>query len=161
MRSARGWLALAAAIVVLDQLTKYAVVRAFAPGESLVLAPFLNLVLVYNPGAAFSFLSDQAGWQRWLFIGIAVAASAWIVHLLLKHPKERTFALALALVLAGAVGNVIDRILFGAVVDFADFHLWGYHWPAFNIADSAITCGAILLIWDALFPRKQQGIIGA
>ena len=157
MRSARGWFALAAVIVVLDQATKYAVLRAFAVGEALALAPFFNLVLVYNPGAAFSFLSDQAGWQRWLFIGIAVAASAWIVRLLLAHSRERLFALALSLVLAGAVGNVIDRILFGAVVDFADFHAWGYHWPAFNLADAAITCGAVLLIWDALFPRKGQG----
>ena len=156
MRSARGWLALAASIAVLDQLTKYAVMRAFALGEALVVTPFFNLVLVYNPGAAFSFLSDQAGWQRWLFIGIAVTASAWIVHLLFKHPRERLFALALSLVLAGAVGNVIDRILFGAVVDFADFHAWGYHWPAFNLADAAITCGAVLLIWDALFPRRQS-----
>ena len=154
MRSARGWLALAASIAVLDQLTKYAVMRAFALGEALVVTPFFNLVLVYNPGAAFSFLSDQAGWQRWLFIGIAVTASAWIVHLLFKHPRERLFALALSLVLAGAVGNVIDRILFGAVVDFADFHAWGYHWPAFNVADTAITFGAVLLIWDALFPRR-------
>ena len=158
MRSARGWLALAASIAVLDQLTKYAVMRAFALGEALVVTPFFNLVLVYNPGAAFSFLSDQAGWQRWLFIGIAVAASAWIVRLLLTHSQESLFALALSLVLAGALGNVIDRIAFGAVVDFADFHLWGYHWPAFNVADAAITCGAVLLIWDALFPRKARGL---
>ena len=160
MLSARGWLGLATAIVVLDQLAKYAVLKSFAVGEAVAITPFVNLVLVYNPGAAFSFLSDQAGWQRWLFIGIALAASAWIVHLLVNRPRERLFALALTLVLAGALGNVIDRIVYGAVVDFADFHAWGHHWPAFNIADSAITCGAVLLIWDALFPRKPHGFDG-
>ena len=149
------WLAAAAAIVVVDQLTKYLVARSFAPGESVALTSFFNLVLVLNPGAAFSFLSDQAGWQRGFFIAIALAASAWIVYLLVKHPRERLFALALTLVLAGAVGNVIDRILVGAVVDFLDFHALGYHWPAFNVADSAITCGAVLLAWDALRPQKK------
>jgi signal peptidase II len=156
MLSARGWLALTTGIVGLDQLAKYAVLKSFAVGEAMAITPFVNLVLVYNPGAAFSFLSDQAGWQRWLFIAIALGASAWIVHLLVKRPRERLFALALSLVLAGALGNVIDRIAYGAVVDFADFHALGYHWPAFNVADAAITCGAVLLIWDALFPRKPH-----
>jgi len=150
-----SWLALAGVIVVIDQVTKYLVVRSFALGESVVLTSFFNLVLVLNPGAAFSFLSDQAGWQRGFFIAIALAASAWIVYLLVKHPRDRLFALALTLVLAGAVGNVIDRILVGAVVDFLDFHALGYHWPAFNVADSAITCGAVLLAWDALRPQKK------
>ena len=151
-----SWLALAGVIVVIDQVTKYLVVRSFALGESVVLTSFFNLVLVLNPGAAFSFLSDQAGWQRGFFIAIALAASAWIVYLLVKHPRDRLFALALTLVLAGAVGNVIDRILVGAVVDFLDFHALGYHWPAFNVADSAITCGAVLLAWDALRPQKKS-----
>lgn len=151
----RRWLALAAAIVVADQLTKYAVVQYFAANKAVALAPFVNLVLVYNPGAAFSFLSDAAGWQRGFFIAIALIASAWIVFLLRKYPNERRFALALALVLAGAVGNVIDRIFVGAVIDFVDVHLYGYHWPAFNVADSAITCGAVLLVWDALLPRAK------
>lgn len=150
-----SWLALAAGIVTADQLTKYLVVASFVPGESVALAPFFNLVLVYNPGAAFSFLSDQPGWQRGFFIAIALAASVWIVRLLSKHPRERLFAAALTLVLAGAVGNVIDRILIGAVVDFLDFHALGWHWPAFNVADSAITCGAVLLAWDALRPHKN------
>jgi signal peptidase II len=122
----------------------------------LSLTPFFNLVLVLNPGAAFSFLSDQPGWQRGLFIAIALAASVWIVYLLVKHPRERVFALALTLVLAGALGNVIDRILVGAVVDFLDFHAFGWHWPAFNVADSAITCGAVLLAWDALRPARKD-----
>ena len=151
----RSWLALAALIVVADQVTKYAVVQYFAANKAFAVTPFLNLVLVYNPGAAFSFLSDAAGWQRGFFIAIALAASAWIVYLLRKYPHQRLFALALALVLAGAVGNVIDRIAIGAVVDFLDFHAFGWHWPAFNVADSAITCGALLLVWDALRPSKN------
>ena len=123
----------------------------------MAVAPFLNLVLVYDAGAAFSFLSDAAGWQRWLFIGIALIASAWIVTLLRRYPHQRGFALALALVLAGAVGNVIDRIVVGAVIDFLDFHVFGWHWPAFNVADAAITCGAVLLVWDALRPHSKTG----
>ena len=156
MHKTGPWLALAAAIVVLDQLTKYVVARSFAVGQAVEVTSFFNLVFVYNPGAAFSFLSDQSGWQRWLFVAIALAASAWIVYLLRKYPHERVFALALALVLAGAVGNVIDRILFGAVIDFLDFHAYGRHWPAFNVADTAISCGALLLVWDALRPRPKD-----
>ncbi len=156
MRDMTKWLVLAALIVVADQLAKYAVVQYFTAKPAIAVTPFLNLVLVHNPGAAFSFLSDAAGWQRWLFISIALAASAWIVALLRRHPQQRWFALALSLVLAGAVGNVIDRIVIGAVVDFLDFHALGYHWPAFNVADSAITCGALLLIWDALHPRVKS-----
>lgn len=149
------WLALAALIVVLDQLTKYVVTGRFTVGERVEVTPFFNLVLVYNPGAAFSFLSKESGWQRGLFIAIALAASTWIVYLLARYPQERLFSLALTLVLAGAVGNVIDRIVVGAVTDFLDFHAFGYHWPAFNVADSAITCGAVLLIWDAMRPKKS------
>ena len=151
-----SWLALSGVIIVLDQLTKHVVARTFAVGEAVTVTPFLNLVFVYNTGAAFSFLSDQPGWQRWFFIMIALAASAWIVYLLRRYPHARLFALALALVLAGALGNVIDRIFYGAVVDFLDFHAYGYHWPAFNVADSAITCGAALLIWDALKPGQKD-----
>ena len=150
------WLALAALIVVADQLAKYAAVQYLAIHQSVAVTPFFNLVLVYNPGAAFSFLSDAAGWQRGLFVAIALIASAWIVYLLHRYPRERLFALSLSLVLAGAVGNVIDRIRIGAVIDFLDFHALGYHWPAFNVADSAITCGAALLIWDALRPHRTK-----
>jgi signal peptidase II len=151
------WLALAAAIVAADQLSKYAAVQYLAVNKGIVVTPFFNLVLVYNAGAAFSFLSDAAGWQRLLFMVIAAIASVWIVYLLRKYPHQRLFALALALVLAGAIGNLIDRIRVGAVIDFLDFHALGYHWPAFNVADSAITCGAALLIWDALRPRRRVG----
>jgi len=149
------WLALAAAIVAADQLAKYAAVQYLAANQAVAVTPFFNLVLVYNAGAAFSFLSDAAGWQRGLLIALALVASAWIVYLLRRYPHQRLFSAALALVLAGAVGNVIDRILVGAVIDFLDVHAWGYHWPAFNVADSAITCGAALLIWDALRPRAD------
>jgi signal peptidase II len=152
------WLALAAFLVAADQLAKLAAVHYLAVNKAIVVTPFFNLVLVYNSGAAFSFLSDAAGWQRALFIAIALMASVWVLVLLRKYSHHRLFALALTLVLAGAVGNVIDRIWIGAVIDFLDFHALGYHWPAFNVADSAITCGAALLIWDALGPgRKAEG----
>jgi len=152
------WLALAAFLVAADQLAKFAAVHFLAVNKAVAVTPFFNLVLVYNSGAAFSILSDAAGWQRGLFIAIALIASAWIVFLLRRYPHQRLFALALSLVLAGAVGNVIDRILIGAVIDFLDFHALGYHWPAFNVADSAITCGAALLIWDALRPKQSENL---
>src|SRR5262245_65799469 len=146
------WLALSALIVVADQATKYVAVKYLAAG-SIEVTSFFNLVLAYNTGAAFSILADAAGWQRGLFVGIALIAAAWIIWLLRRYPHQRLFALALSLVLAGAIGNVIDRIMVGAVVDFLDFHAFGRHWPAFNVADSAITCGAVLLAWDALRPK--------
>ena len=155
MRDMGKWLALAAAIVAADQLSKYAAVHYLMVNKSVAVTSFFNLVLVYNAGAAFSFLSDAAGWQRLFFIAIAAIASVWIVCLLRKYPHQRLFAIALSLVLAGAIGNLIDRIRVGAVIDFLDFHALGYHWPAFNVADSAITCGAALLIWDALRPRRK------
>jgi signal peptidase II len=149
------WLALSAVIVVIDQITKYAITRHFAVHEAVEVTSFFNLVLVYNPGAAFSFLSDASGWQRGFFITIAFAASAWIIYLLRKHPRQTLFCCALSLVLAGAIGNVIDRILFGAVIDFLDFHAYGWHWPAFNVADAAISCGAVLLVWDGFRPQNK------
>ena len=145
----RKWLGLAAIVLVLDQITKLIVTRTFALHESVEVTPFLNLVLVYNSGAAFSLLADAGGWQRGLFVAIAIGASAWIAWLLRKHGEERLFCLALSLILGGALGNVIDRLHVGAVVDFVDLHAFGMHWPAFNVADSGITCGAVLLIWDA------------
>lgn len=155
MQSFHRWFALSALVVGLDQVTKFVVVRAFALHEVLEVTPFFNLVLVYNRGAAFSFLSDAGGWQRELFIGIALVASVWIGWLLKKHAQETLFCLALSLILGGAVGNVIDRVLYGGVVDFLDFHMLGYHWPAFNVADSAISCGAALLIWDAVRAKDK------
>ena len=143
------WLGLAFVVVVLDRVTKIAVTRTFSLYESLEVTPFFNLVLVHNRGAAFSLLSNAGGWQRELFIAIAVAASVWIAWLLRRHANELVFCLALSLILGGAVGNVIDRVLYGAVVDFLDFHALGWHWPAFNVADMGISCGAVLLVWDA------------
>jgi signal peptidase II len=151
------WLALAAVVAVLDQLVKYAVTHAMDYGTSLSVTPFFNLVLVHNPGAAFSLLADAPGWQRGLFIAIAVIAAAWVVLLLRRHSREFWFSLALALILGGAIGNVADRIVIGSVVDFLDFHAGIYHWPAFNVADSAITCGALLLVWES-FRREGKKI---
>jgi signal peptidase II len=150
------WLALSGAILVVDQLTKLAVVNMLTVRDVVPVTPFLNLVLVYNPGAAFSFLADAAGWQRGFFIGIGVVASVWILWLLYRHWQQTLFSFALSLILAGAIGNVIDRVLVGAVIDFLDFHAFGRHWPAFNVADSAITCGAALLIWDGLRPHPKK-----
>ncbi len=144
------WLLLAGGVVALDQAGKFVAVAALAGKSPVEVTPFFNLVLVYNRGAAFSFLAGAGGWQRELFTAIAVIASLWIVWLLRRYPQQTLFCLALGLVLGGAVGNVIDRVMIGAVVDFLDFHAYGWHWPAFNVADSAITCGAVLLVWDGL-----------
>ena len=149
------WLLIAAAIVILDQATKYAAVAALAGKAPVEVTPFFNLLLVYNRGAAFSFLAGAGGWQREFFTVIALIASVWIVYLLRRYPQQSLFCLALSLVLGGALGNVIDRLSIGAVVDFLDFHAFGWHWPAFNVADSAITCGAALLIWDGLRASPQ------
>lgn len=145
------WLWIAAAIVVLDQATKYTIERLFSYGERLVVVPgFFDLTLVYNRGAAFSFLAHADGWQRWFFIGIGAAATIFIVWLLTKHGSQRLFAFSLALILGGAIGNVVDRIVRGHVVDFVLLHWQRFHWPAFNVADSAITVGAVLLVVDEL-----------
>lgn len=150
------WLSLSAVVITIDQITKYAAVAALAGKAPVEVTSFFNLLLVYNRGAAFSFLAGAGGWQREFFTGIALVASAWIIWLLRRHPQQTLFCLALALILGGAIGNVIDRLMIGAVVDFLDFHALGWHWPAFNVADSAITCGAALLIWDGLRPQSRS-----
>jgi signal peptidase II len=149
MRSWAPWLALSAVVIALDQLTKHWITQAFSFGETLFVAPFFNLVLAYNTGAAFSLFDTASGWQRVFFIAIAVIASGVIVHLLRKHPGKTLFNLALSLILGGALGNLWDRIQLGHVVDFLQFHYAGYYFPAFNAADSAITVGAGLLILDS------------
>jgi signal peptidase II len=141
------WLALATFVVLLDQASKAWVLASFRYLESVVVTPFFNLVLVYNSGAAFSFLAGAGGWQKWFFVILALGISAWLLSLLRHHAGERLLPLALSLILGGAIGNVIDRLRFDAVVDFLDFHLAGYHWPAFNVADSAITVGVVLMLW--------------
>jgi signal peptidase II len=144
------WLALATFVVLLDQASKAWVLASFRYMESLVVTPFFNLVLVYNSGAAFSFLAGAGGWQKWFFVVLALGISLWLLSLLRQHAGERLLPLALSLILGGAIGNVIDRLRFDAVVDFLDFHLAGYHWPAFNVADSAITVGVLLMLWHQI-----------
>jgi signal peptidase II len=151
----RKWLALAAVIVVIDQITKYVIVQKFVPHETLYVTPFFNLVRVHNTGAAFSMFADAGGWQRFFFITVAVAASVWVVWLLRRHPQQTLFCLALGTILGGAIGNLIDRVWLGSVVDFVQVHYGGWYFPAFNVADSAITCGAGLIIWDGLRPQRD------
>lgn len=151
----RKWLSIAAVVLVLDQITKFVVVSTFALYERREVTSFFNLVFVRNEGAAFSFLADAGGWQRGFFIAVGLVAALWIGWLLRRHPEQTLFCLALSLILGGAVGNVIDRVLFGAVVDFLDFHAFGWHWPAFNVADMGISVGAGLLVWDAFKARHR------
>jgi len=154
MRSA--YLLLASLIVLFDQLTKYWINIWLVPGERIEITSFFNLVYVFNRGAAFSFMSDASGWQRYFFTAVAIAVSIWIIYMLWKEPGRVRFNVALSLILGGAIGNVIDRVVLGAVIDFLDVHAMGWHFPAFNVADSAITCGAVLLIWDSLFPGREH-----
>ncbi len=142
-------------MLLLDQLTKIVIIQLFSYRESMPVTSFFNLVLVYNKGAAFSFLADQGGWQRWFFTVLGIVAAIFIVHLLRRHAGQRLFCWALALILGGAIGNVIDRIAYGHVIDFLDFHVGGWHWPAFNIADSAICVGAVLFVLDELRRVKK------
>ena len=150
------WLGLSALVIVLDQLSKAWITDHFAFGESIPILGVFDLVLAHNTGAAFSFLSDAGGMQRWLFSAIAVVASAWIVWLLRRHQQQKLFCLALALILGGALGNLADRIAYGYVVDFLDFHWDKYHFPAFNVADSAISCGAVLILWDSFMHKSGK-----
>ena len=150
LRRVAPWLAIAALVVIADQVSKNAISSSLRLGEVREVTGFFNLVLAHNRGAAFSFLSDAGGWQRLLFIGIAVTATAFIVVMLARHSGERLFSAGLALILGGALGNLWDRIALGHVVDFLDFHALGWHFWAFNLADSAITVGAALLILDSL-----------
>ena len=150
------WLALAVIIILADQFTKVLILGSFQYGDSTRITSFFNLVRVHNHGAAFSFLANMGGWQRWLFTGIGIGAAVLIVWLLKNHAGQKLFAFALACILGGAIGNVIDRVLYGYVVDFLDFYWKGWHFPAFNIADSAISIGAVCLILDELL-RVRRG----
>jgi signal peptidase II len=150
------WFALAALLVLADQATKALVLSRFALGERLELAPFFNLVFVYNPGAAFSLLAQAGGWQKPLLVAFALGAAVLVSVLIVRRPGERLLCTGLALILGGALGNVIDRLRFGQVVDFLDVHAGGWHWPAFNVADSAITVGAILLILEGFVHREGR-----
>ena len=150
------WLGLALLILLLDQFSKFLVLTNYLHNEATVVTGFFNLVRVHNPGAAFSFLAAAGGWQRWLFTAISVVAVAVILWLLRSHAGQRLFAFALSSILGGAIGNLIDRLVHGYVIDFLDFHWRGSHFPALNVADSAITLGAACLILDELL-RVRRG----
>ena len=154
------WLLLSLAVIVADQVTKAIVVTSFARGEELPVTGFMSLVLAYNTGAAFSFLAGAPGWQRWFFMGIAALASVFLVWML-RRGNSRLLCAGLALILGGALGNLWDRIAVGMVVDFLLFHYGAWSWPAFNVADSAISVGAALLIIDSFTQKRAEPALTA
>jgi signal peptidase II len=149
------WLGTALILILLDQFTKILIVGYYQLGEGQAVTSFFNVVRAHNTGAAFSFLAGAAGWQRWMFTAIGVLAAVAIVWMLRTHAGQKLFSFALACILGGAIGNVIDRVRLGYVVDFLDFHAAGWHFPAFNVADSAITVGAACLILDELLRVRR------
>ena len=149
------WLGLALIILIADQFTKVLILGYYNLGDSTYVTSFFNVVRVHNTGAAFSFLASASGWQRWFFTAIGVAAALFILWMLKSHPGQKLFSFALACILGGAVGNVIDRMLHGYVVDFLQFHWNDWYFPSFNIADSAISIGAVCLILDELLRVKK------
>jgi signal peptidase II len=149
------WLGLALILLIADQFTKILILGYYQLGDSTLVTSFFNIVRVHNAGAAFSFLADASGWQRWFFTGIGAVAIAVILWMLKAHPGQKIFSFALACILGGAIGNVIDRVRYGYVVDFLDFHWGTWHFPAFNIADSAISIGAACLILDELLRVRK------
>lgn len=150
------WLWLSLLVLLLDQVSKQVVEMSLLVYETVPVVPFFNLTLAYNEGAAFSFLSDQGGWQRWFFALTAVLVTTVLVVWLSRLRNERLLAISLSLVIGGAIGNLIDRLTFGHVIDFLDLYYGEYHWPAFNVADMAITFGVILLFVDALFGQGSR-----
>ncbi|MCU7372642.1 signal peptidase II [Paucibacter sp. O1-1] len=150
------WLGIALLIIVLDQFSKTLILGHFQLGDSRHVTDFFNVVRVHNTGAAFSFLAGASGWQRWFFVGLGAVATVFITVMLRRHGHQTLFAWALSLILGGAIGNVVDRLLHGYVVDFIQLHWGGWYFPSFNVADSAITVGAVLLIWDEI-RRVRKG----
>ena len=148
------WLAISLVIIILDLYTKHLVQQSFMLGDKLFVTSFFDLVRYHNEGAAFSFLADAGGWQKWFFTIVSIVASIFILYLLNKHQQEKLFSLGLALVLGGAIGNLYDRVTLGYVVDFLSFHLNDLYWPAFNVADSAITVGVGILLLDSFKPKQ-------
>jgi signal peptidase II len=142
-------------LLIADQFTKVLILGFYQLGDSSPVTSFFNIVRVHNSGAAFSFLASASGWQRWFFTAVGVGAAVFIIYMLRSHPGQKLFSFALACILGGAIGNVIDRLLHGYVVDFLDFHYAGTHFPAFNIADSAISVGAACLILDELLRVRR------
>lgn len=151
-----GWLSLSLAVLIADQVTKLWFNAHLYPGQRINMLPFFDFTLMFNPGAAFSFLADQPGWQRWFFTAIGVAASGFILLLMLRSTTKPRLMLALSLILGGAIGNVIDRIAYGQVIDFLLFYWNNWYYPAFNLADMAISLGAVLLIIDELLSIRGQ-----
>ena len=150
------WLSIAALILIADQFTKVLMVSTDQLGEGFPVTEFFNIVRVHNEGAAFSFLATAGGWQRWFFTGLGLVATLFMVWMLKKHPGQKLFGFAIACILGGAIGNVLDRVMYGYVVDFLDFHYAGIHFPAFNVADCGISVGAALLILDEVL-RVRRG----
>ncbi|MCF8168538.1 MAG: signal peptidase II [Rhodoferax sp.] len=149
------WLGLAFILVLVDQFTKVLIVGFYQHGDHTYVTSFFNVVRVHNSGAAFSFLAGASGWQRWFFTVLGLVAAVVIVWMLRSHSGQKLFSFAMSCILGGAIGNVIDRLLYGYVVDFLDFHWRGMHFPAFNVADSAITMGAACLILDELLRVRR------
>ncbi len=156
LRGMLPWLGLALLLFLVDQFTKVLILGHYALGDSTYVTSFFNIVRVHNPGAAFSFLASASGWQRWFFTALGIGAAIFIVWLLRSHSNQRLFAFSMACLLGGAVGNVVDRVLYGYVVDFVQLHYAGWAFPAFNVADSAITAGAVGMILDELL-RVRRG----
>ncbi|WP_421866899.1 signal peptidase II [Motiliproteus sp.] len=156
-QSGLGWLWLALLVLVLDQASKQLADAMLEYARPVTLLPVFDLTLLYNKGAAFSFLSDQGGWQRWFFSAVALGVGGYLLYWLSRTPRtQRLLCVSLTLILGGALGNLIDRLLLGHVIDFISLHWQQYYYPAFNIADCAITVGAVLLIWDALFLEQHR-----
>ena len=151
------WLAYATIVVLLDQITKLMVIDQMPLGTSKTITSFFNLVHVHNPGAAFSFMASASGWQKPVLIGVAAVAIVVVLYLLYKHSEQKLFAFAMASILGGAIGNVIDRVSYGVVIDFLDVHWANLHWPAFNVADMAISGGAIAIVLDEILRIRGNG----
>lgn len=154
-----SWLLLSVLVIVIDQVSKLWITWDMQLFDSVPLLPHLNITLLYNEGAAFSFLADAGGWQRWFFIVLGIGVSVYIIFWLRGMPKTqgRMLPLSLSLIMGGALGNVIDRVIYGHVIDFIDFYYGNWHWPAFNVADSAITVGAVLFVLDSAIDLYREG----
>ena len=156
-RSVLAWMAVALIVAVADQVTKRIMLAQLAPGEAVAVTPFFNLVLGFNAGAAFGMLGQAGGWQRPVLLAVAIGAAAFLVHLIRRPDSKPLSRLSYSLILGGAIGNAIDRALRGAVVDWLDFHLVGWHWPGFNLADAAITVGVCALLAGAWPETRTKG----
>ena len=150
------WLWLTGLVIALDQASKWIMVSWLSLYETVAVIPYFNLTMAHNTGAAFSFLANEGGWQRWFFVGLALAISVGLFIWLAKSAKTKMEAISVSMILGGAIGNVIDRVYFGYVIDFLDVYYGSYHWPAFNIADSAICIGAALLIIDSFTAKSED-----